>query len=56
MRIGPCQNPFGSFLLIQDLETLSLRVHRQAENALELAKWLKSRDDVSWVSYPTSLS
>jgi O-acetylhomoserine/O-acetylserine sulfhydrylase len=51
-NIGPCQNPFGSFLLIQGLETLSLRVHRQAENALELAKWLESRDDVLWVSYP----
>ncbi|PKK69036.1 O-acetylhomoserine/O-acetylserine sulfhydrylase [Rhizophagus irregularis] len=51
-NIGPCQNPFGSFLLIQGLETLSLRVHRQAENALELARWLESRDDVLWVSYP----
>ncbi|RIA93823.1 O-acetylhomoserine/O-acetylserine sulfhydrylase [Glomus cerebriforme] len=51
-NVGPCQNPFGSFLLLQGLETLSLRVHRQAENSLELAKWLESRDDVAWVSYP----
>ena len=50
--IGPCQNPFGAFLLLQGLETLSLRVHRQAENSLELARWLESRDDVAWVSCP----
>jgi len=49
---GPCQHPFGSFLLIQGLETLSLRVERACENALELARWLEARDDVSWVSYP----
>ena len=49
---GPCQNPFGSFLLIQGLETLSLRVDRACENALALAEWLESRDEVSWVSYP----
>ena len=51
-NVGACQNPFGGFLLIQGLETLSLRIHRQAENALELARWLESRDDVLWVSYP----
>jgi O-acetylhomoserine/O-acetylserine sulfhydrylase-like pyridoxal-dependent enzyme len=51
-NVGACLNPFGGFLLIQGLETLSLRVHRQAENSLELAKWLESRDDVLWVSYP----
>ncbi|KAF7726531.1 Homocysteine synthase [Apophysomyces ossiformis] len=49
---GPCQNPFGSFLLLQGLETLSLRVQRHVDNALELARWLQSRDEVSWVSYP----
>ena len=48
-NIGPCQNPFGAFLLLQGLETLSLRVHRQAENALELARWLESRDSVAWL-------
>ncbi|RGB27621.1 O-acetylhomoserine/O-acetylserine sulfhydrylase [Rhizophagus diaphanus] len=51
-NVGACQNPFGGFLLIQGLETLSLRVHRQAENCLELARWLELRDDVLWVSYP----
>ncbi|CAG8519151.1 9319_t:CDS:2 [Diversispora eburnea] len=51
--IGACQNPFGAFLLIQGLETLSLRVQRQAENSLILAKWLETLHDVvSWVSYP----
>jgi len=49
---GPAQNPFGSFLLLQGLETLSLRVQRSVDNALELAQWLTSRPEVSWVSYP----
>ncbi len=49
---GPAQNPFGSFLLLQGLETLSLRVQRHVDNALDLAHWLDSRDDVDWVSYP----
>lgn len=50
--IGACQSPFGSFLLLQGLETLSLRVQRHNENALALAEWLQARDDVAWVSYP----
>lgn len=50
--LGPCQNPFGSFLLLQGLETLSLRVQRSCDNALELAHWLLARPEVSWVSYP----
>ncbi|CAI2175191.1 13086_t:CDS:2 [Funneliformis geosporum] len=50
--VGACQNPFGAFLLLQGIETLSLRVQRQADNALALAKWLEGRDEVSWVSYP----
>nr|WP_279304454.1 PLP-dependent transferase [Salinibacter ruber] len=49
---GPAQNPFGSFLLLQGLETLSLRVQRSCDNALALAKWLREQDAVSWVSYP----
>jgi OAH/OAS sulfhydrylase len=48
---GQAISPFNSFLLIQGLETLSLRVERHAENALKLAKWLKANDKVSWVSY-----
>lgn len=49
---GPTLNPFGSFLLLQGLETLSLRVERQAENALKLAKFFEKSEYVSWVSYP----
>jgi O-acetylhomoserine/O-acetylserine sulfhydrylase len=49
---GPAQNPFGSFLLLQGLETLSLRVQRSVDNALELARWLRDQPEVSWVSYP----
>jgi len=49
---GPSQNPFGSFLLLQGLETLSLRVQRSVDNALELARWLRDHEGVSWVSYP----
>ncbi|ODV62930.1 bifunctional cysteine synthase/O-acetylhomoserine aminocarboxypropyltransferase MET17 [Ascoidea rubescens DSM 1968] len=50
--LGPALNPFGSFLLINGLETLSLRVERQGSNTLALAKWLEASDYVSWVSYP----
>ncbi|KAI8360873.1 Cys/Met metabolism PLP-dependent enzyme-domain-containing protein [Choanephora cucurbitarum] len=50
--VGACQNPFGSFLLLQGLETLSLRVERHSQNALALAEWLEARDDVNWISYP----
>lgn len=48
---GPSQSPFNSFLLLQGLETLSLRVERHNENALLLAKWLKEQEAVSWVNY-----
>ena len=49
---GPSQSPFNSFLLIQGLETLSLRVERTCENALGLAKWLETLPQVESVSYP----
>mmetsp|Transcript_8979 Transcript_8979/g.10271 ORF Transcript_8979/g.10271 Transcript_8979/m.10271 type:complete len:435 (-) Transcript_8979:582-1886(-) len=49
--LGPCQSPFGSFLLLQGLETLSLRVERHCYNTLELALWLEAHPKVSWVSY-----
>jgi O-acetylhomoserine/O-acetylserine sulfhydrylase len=48
---GPSLNPFGAFLLLQGLETLSLRVDRHVYNALELAKWLEKNEHVAWVSY-----
>ncbi|MDZ7965725.1 MAG: O-acetylhomoserine aminocarboxypropyltransferase/cysteine synthase [Nostoc sp. DedSLP03] len=49
---GPCLSPFNAFLLLQGLETLSLRVDRHASNALELARWLEQQEQVSWVNYP----
>lgn len=49
---GPAQSPFNSFLLLQGLETLSLRVQRHVDNALEIAKWLESHPQVDKVSYP----
>ncbi|KAJ3234095.1 Homocysteine synthase, partial [Chytriomyces hyalinus] len=48
---GASQNPFGSFLLLQGLETLSLRAERHNQNALALAQWLETRPEVAWVSY-----
>jgi len=48
---GSAQSPFNSFLLLQGLETLSLRTERHCENALKLAKWLKKQDVVDWVNY-----
>jgi O-acetylhomoserine (thiol)-lyase len=50
--LGPCLSPFNAFLLLQGLETLSLRVQRHVDNALELARWLSCRPAVAWVSYP----
>ena len=49
---GPALSPFNSFLLLQGLETLSLRVERTVENALALAQWLEQRDEVESVNYP----
>jgi len=50
--LGPCLSPFNAFLLLQGLETLSLRVQRHCDNALELARWLEAQEDVAWVGYP----
>lgn len=49
---GPSLSPFNSFLLLQGLETLSLRVQRHNENALALAKWLEEHSQVEFVWYP----
>ncbi|GAA0891551.1 O-acetylhomoserine aminocarboxypropyltransferase/cysteine synthase [Fulvivirga kasyanovii] len=49
---GPALSPFNSFLLLQGLETLSLRVQRTVDNALELAKWLENHPQVESVNYP----
>jgi O-acetylhomoserine (thiol)-lyase len=50
--LGPALSPFNSFLFLQGLETLSLRVQRHADNTLALAQWLEGHPDVAWVSYP----
>lgn len=49
--LGPTLSPFNAFLLLQGVETLSLRVQRIGENTLALARWLKSHPDVAWVNY-----
>lgn len=49
--VGPALSPFNSFLLLQGLETLSLRAERHTENAQKLAEWLSTNDAVSWVNY-----
>ncbi|MCF8413185.1 MAG: O-acetylhomoserine aminocarboxypropyltransferase/cysteine synthase [Melioribacteraceae bacterium] len=50
--LGPCLSPFNAFLLLQGLETLSLRIERHNENAKILAKWLNDHESVDWVWYP----
>jgi O-acetylhomoserine (thiol)-lyase len=49
--IGASQNPFGSFLLVQGLETLSLRGAAHSKNANALAAWLEAQPEVAWVSH-----
>lgn len=49
---GASQSPFNSFLLIQGIETLSLRAQRHADNALALAQWLENHPAVDYVLYP----
>ena len=50
--LGPALSPFNAFLFLQGLETLPLRIARHSENALAIARWLETRPEVSWVSYP----
>ncbi|KAG6873588.1 Homocysteine synthase, partial [Termitomyces sp. T32_za158] len=49
--LGPCINPFGSFLLLQGLETLSLRAQRHSDNAMALARYLEKHPQIAWVRY-----
>src|SRR5689334_17710480 len=49
--VGPAIAPLNSFLFLQGLDTLSLRMERHCENALAVAKWLEARDEVEWVAY-----
>jgi O-acetylhomoserine (thiol)-lyase len=49
---GAALSPFNAFQTIQGLETLSIRIKKHSENALELAKWLQKQTEVAWVNYP----
>jgi O-acetylhomoserine (thiol)-lyase len=50
--LGPALSPFNSFLFLQGLETLHLRMPRHSENALLAAEYLQKHPKVSWVNYP----
>jgi len=50
--LGPALSPFNSFLFLQGLETLHLRMIKHSENALKVAEYLESNPLVSWVNYP----
>lgn len=50
---GACISPFNSFLLLQGLETLSLRVDRHLENTKKIVEYLESKEEVAWVNYPS---
>jgi O-acetylhomoserine (thiol)-lyase len=50
--LGPALSPFNSFLFLQGLETLPLRIQRHSESALAIAEWLAKDGRVEWVSYP----
>lgn len=50
--LGACLSPFNSFLLLQGLETLHLRMRRHSDNALAVAEFLAAHPRVAWVSYP----
>lgn len=49
---GACLSPFNAWQILQGLETLQVRIKKQSENALELAQWLATREEVAWVNYP----
>ena len=51
--MGACISPFNSFLLLQGLETLSLRVQKHVGNAKKIAKYLQQHPKVNWVNYPS---
>lgn len=49
---GACISPFNSFLLVQGIETLHVRMKEHSKNALEVAKFLERNENVNWVNYP----
>jgi O-acetylhomoserine (thiol)-lyase len=50
--LGPCVSPFNSFLFLQGIETLPLRMQAHSSNALAVAQWLERHPAISWVKYP----
>ncbi len=50
--VGACQAPINSWLTVQGIETLSLRMDRHVSNAQAVAAWLEAHPQVKWVSYP----
>jgi O-acetylhomoserine (thiol)-lyase len=50
--LGPALSPFNSFLFLQGLESLPLRIERHSSNALAVAQWLEKNPAIEWVSYP----
>ena len=50
--LGPALSPFNAFLILQGVETLSLRVQRHCDNALKVAQFLEKHPAVTWVNYP----
>src|SRR3712207_1505520 len=50
--IGPSLSPFNSFLFLQGVETLPLRMERHSQNAMQIARYLSEHPKVSWVNYP----
>jgi len=51
--LGPCVSPFNSFLFLQGIETLGMRMDRHISNALATAEWLEKHPKVKWVRYPS---
>lgn len=49
---GGALSPFSAFQLIQGLETLAVRIKQHSVNALEIAEWLETKEEVAWVNYP----
>ncbi|MCR6498643.1 O-acetylhomoserine aminocarboxypropyltransferase [Shinella sp. CPCC 101442] len=48
---GPAISPFNAFQILTGIETLPLRMQRHCDNALAVAKWLKTNDKIAWVNY-----
>lgn len=51
--LGPCISPFNSFLFLQGIETLGMRMDRHVANTIAVAEWLEQHERVSWVKYPS---